>query len=134
MDILRIGVVGCGRISGVYRAALKQLADEVQVVWAVDKVLARAQQFAADFPGCRASDSLEDMLADPPQAVHILTPHHLHKAQAIACLRAGSHVLTEKPVALSLSDATRPSTALTWCAGLWTARFMPYRATLPAAF
>ena len=56
MDILRIGVVGCGRISGVYRAALKQLADEVQVVWAVDKVLARAQQFCSRFsrlPGLR---------------------------------------------------------------------------------
>lgn len=118
MDILRIGVVGCGRISGVYRAALKQLADEVQVVWDVDKVLARAQQFAADFPGCRASDSLEDMLADPPQAVHILTPHHLHKAQAIACLRAGSHVLTEKPVALSLSDAREMAEEARRC-GRW---------------
>ena len=118
MDILRIGVVGCGRISGVYRAALKQLTDEVQVVWAVDKALARAQQFAADFPGCRASDSLEDMLADPPQAVHILTPHHLHKAQAIACLRAGSHVLTEKPVALSLSDAREMAEEARRC-GRW---------------
>ena len=120
MEKLRVGVVGCGRISNTYRAALKQLEDEVDVVWAVDKVLARAQAFAASFPGCRAADTLEPMLADPPQAVHILTPHHLHKQQAIACLRAGAHVLTEKPVALHLSDAREMAQEARRC-GRWLA-------------
>lgn len=120
MEKLRVGVVGCGRISNTYRAALKQLEDEVDVVWAVDKVLARAQAFAASFPGCRAADTLEPMLADPPQAVHILTPHHLHKQQAIACLRAGAHVLTEKPVALHLSDAREMTQEARRC-GRWLA-------------
>ena len=70
-----------------------------------DKELSRAEQLAAAFPGCGYSDRLEDMLRQPLSVVHVLTPHFLHKEHVIACLEAGFHVLTEKPIALSLEDA-----------------------------
>lgn len=105
MNKFKVGIVGCGRISTVYRKAFHDAEDLVEVCFAVDKELSRAQAFADEFPGCRASDRLEDLLAAGLDAVHICTPHFLHKQHAVACLKAGCHVLTEKPIALSMEDA-----------------------------
>ncbi|MCI8624181.1 MAG: Gfo/Idh/MocA family oxidoreductase [Provencibacterium sp.] len=105
MKKFRIGIVGCGRISVVYQNAFQEMGEEIEVCFAVDKDIRRAQAFASRFEGCAFSDRLEDLLAAKLDAVHICTPHFLHKEQAIACLKAGFHVLTEKPIALSLPDA-----------------------------
>ncbi len=105
MQKFRVGIIGCGRISVVYLKAFQYCSDLVEVCFALDKEIGRAQAFAAHFEGCRFSDRLEDLLAAHPDAVHICTPHFLHKEQAVACLRAGCHVLTEKPIALSVQDA-----------------------------
>lgn len=105
MDKFRVGIIGCGRISTVYLNAFKEIKDMVEVRFAVDKDLGRAQAFAAHFEGCGASDKLEDMLAAKLDAVHVCTPHFLHKEHAVACLKAGCHVLTEKPIALTMEDA-----------------------------
>lgn len=105
MKKFRIGIIGCGRISVVYRESFKNISDLVEVCFAVDKDLSRAQSFTAEFEGCQASNKLEDMLASKPDVVHVCTPHFLHKEHVIASLKAGCHVLTEKPIALSLSDA-----------------------------
>lgn len=99
-----IGVIGCGRISKVYEAAFQSLKNKVHVRFCVDKVLSRAQEFAAHFDGCEASDCLEDLLAQKLDAVHVLTPHFLHKEHVIRCLEAGFHVLTEKPIAIYVQD------------------------------
>lgn len=105
MKKFRIGMIGCGRISVVYLKAFKDISNLVEVCFAVDKDISRAQAFAAHFEGCEASDRLEDMLAKKPDVVHVCTPHFLHKEHVVACLKAGCHVLTEKPIALSLADA-----------------------------
>lgn len=105
MKKLRAGVIGCGRIAAVYREAFAALEDMVEVCYAVDKAPERAKAFADHFPGCAFSSQLEDLLAQPLDVVHILTPHFLHREHAIACLKAGFHVLTEKPIAIALEDA-----------------------------
>ena len=105
MEKIKAGIIGCGRISSVYRAVFENMKEEAELVFAVDKELSRAEQLAAAFPGCGYSDRLEDMLRQPLSVVHVLTPHFLHKEHVIACLEAGFHVLTEKPIALSLEDA-----------------------------
>lgn len=102
---LRVGVIGCGRIASVYKEVFRALAPGVQLIFAVDKIPERAQDFAACFPGCGFSANLEDMLAAKPDIVHVLTPHFLHKQHAIQSLEAGCHVLTEKPIATTLPDA-----------------------------
>ena len=99
-----IGVIGCGRISKVYQAAFGNLKDRVRVRFCVDKDIERAKAFAAGFEGCGYSDKLEDLLAAPLDAVHVLTPHFLHKEHVIRCLEAGFHVLTEKPIAIYVDD------------------------------
>ena len=64
MNKLRVAVIGCGRISNVYREAFHELSDEIQVVGAADKVLERAEKFASEFPGCKPVETLEELLAE----------------------------------------------------------------------
>lgn len=100
----RVGIIGCGRIASVYKAALHKLKDTVQVCYCVDKQLDRALDFASVFEECGYSNSAADLLQQPLDVVHVLTPHYLHKEHVIACLHAGFHVLTEKPIAIELQD------------------------------
>ncbi|MDR1636587.1 MAG: Gfo/Idh/MocA family oxidoreductase [Treponema sp.] len=104
MAKLRTAIIGCGRISTVYKRAFEDLADLAEPVFAVDKAAERARGFAASF-GAAYSDRLEDLLAAKPDLVHICTPHFLHKEQSVACLEAGINVLCEKPIAITLADA-----------------------------
>lgn len=105
MEKFKVGVIGCGRISSVYLDAFRNLQDIVEVCFAVDKDRERAEFFASKFDGCGYSDRIEDLLVQPLDVVHVLTPHFLHKEHVIRCLRAGFHVLTEKPIAITAADA-----------------------------
>lgn len=111
MRQITAAVIGCGRISGVYRQAFLSMGQEVRVAVAVDKVYSRAEAFASAFPGCEASGETEPgavaaMLRQRGvELVHILLPHYLHRPYAVAALEAGIHVLTEKPIGITLEDA-----------------------------
>ena len=105
MSKLRVAVIGCGRISNVYKDAFSQLQDRIQVVAAADKVPERAEAFAALFPGCRGVQTLPELLAEKPELVHVMTPHFLRHDHVIESRRAGCHVLTENPIAVGMWDA-----------------------------
>lgn len=105
MKKFRVGIIGCGRISSLYKQAFLKMPEQVQVVFVVDKILDRAKAFAQCFEGCKYSDKIEDLLIQDLDCVHILTPHFLHKQHTIQCLEAGFHVLCEKPIATTLRDA-----------------------------
>jgi UDP-N-acetyl-2-amino-2-deoxyglucuronate dehydrogenase len=104
MDKLKVGILGCGRISVVYKDAFKRCSNLIEVKFAVDKVLEKAKDFAKDF-GCDFSDNFEDALVQGLDVIHICTPHFLHKEQVIKALEKGINVLTEKPLAINLPDA-----------------------------
>src|SRR3712207_9124158 len=56
--------------------------------------------------GCRAYLSLDDLLADRNvELVSVATPHKSHAALAIRCMRAGKHVIVEKPMTVDLAEA-----------------------------
>jgi predicted dehydrogenase len=62
----------------------------------------------AAYPGTRAWSSVEEAVADPAvDAVYIALPVALHAAAAITALRAGKHVLCEKPMAMDFAEAER---------------------------
>ena len=61
--------------------------------------------FESEFRG-KAYAHLEDLLADDQvEAVYIASPHGLHRDHAVASAEAGKHILVDKPLAISLSDA-----------------------------
>ena len=104
-DPVNLALIGCGRISAAHLAAAADLAGTVRVVAVVDPVLDRARAAAAPF-GADAYRDLAAALADPAvEAVLIATPNALHHAQALAALRAGKHVLVEKPAAETAAEA-----------------------------
>lgn len=66
----------------------------------------RGRSYASENGIPRSYNSVDALLADPSvQAVYISTTNEMHRDQAIAAAKAGKHVLCEKPLALTLSDA-----------------------------
>ncbi len=101
---LRVAVVGCGRISRNHFEAIRRV-DDLQLVGVADTVLERAVNagVAYDVP---AFDSLRAMLdAVECDIVTIATPSGMHPAQGIDAAEAGKHVVSEKPMAISLEGA-----------------------------
>jgi UDP-N-acetyl-2-amino-2-deoxyglucuronate dehydrogenase len=101
---VRVALVGCGRISRNHFEAIGHI-DELQLVAVADTDVARAQAIGSE-QGVPAFASLDEMLAAvPSDLVVICTPSGLHPQHGIAAARAGRHVLTEKPMAISLAAA-----------------------------
>lgn len=97
---LRFGLVGCGTIAPTHADALRALPGAALAA-CCDSRPKRAQAFAHAY-GLRAV-TLDEMLADPAlDAVCVCTPSGLHSAIGVRALRAGKHVLAEKPMDVSL--------------------------------
>lgn len=100
---LRIGLIGAGYIASWHADALRA-APEVTVSAVCDPNLDLAEGLANSH-GARAFASAEEMIsAGVCDGVHILTPPDLHHPLALQCLKAGLHVLVEKPVALNAAQ------------------------------
>lgn len=104
MKKLRVAIIGCGRISASYAIAFRELTHMAELVCAIDKDPGRAERFAAAF-GCDWGTCFEDLSGRQIDAVHLCLPHYLHAPMAIRAMRSGMHVLTEKPVAMTLQEA-----------------------------
>lgn len=99
---LRVALVGLG-IGRQHALAYRNMSDRfaIQAVCGLD--LENAKSAAAEFGAAHTLTRFEDVLALPDiDVVDICTPPHLHAPQAEAALRAGRHVICEKPLALSL--------------------------------
>ena len=101
---LRIAIVGCGNIAGPYVKTIKPYQN-LEIVGYTDVIPERAQEFATRYGG-KVYPSLKDVLADESVDVVVnLTIHHAHPAVIGECLKAGKHVYSEKPLALTYSEA-----------------------------
>src|SRR5216684_293828 len=102
MKSLRHVVIGAGAgVIGMHRAALQ--LPTVDLVAVSDINVETGQQRAQEF-GCTFYADYRQMLAkERPEIAVITTPHPLHTQIAIDCLRAGSHVLVEKPMAVQVA-------------------------------
>lgn len=129
------GVVGTGDISRSVCADLT-LLDTARLHAVCSRRLTTAETFGAAFDAERAYEDLDAMLGDDElDIVYIGTPHATHLPIALAALRAGKHVLIEKPIGVNadqariLADAARASGRFAMEA-MWT-KFAPaYRALL----
>lgn len=113
MTRLRVAIVGCGDVvHRHYLQPLVALAARAEIVGCCDSRLDAAERVVAAVrdtsPCATAFDSLDEMLARiRPEAVLNLTPAPLHAGVTSACLAAGAHVLSEKPIAATVADADR---------------------------
>jgi UDP-N-acetyl-2-amino-2-deoxyglucuronate dehydrogenase len=100
----RVGLVGCGRISRNHFEALAKV-DGLSLVGVCEIDAGRATK-AGEEQGVPSFRSLDQMLEGAEiDVVAICTPSGLHSAQGAAAARAGKHVVTEKPMSLSLAQA-----------------------------
>ena len=106
-----IAVIGCGRISDMaHFPALSQM-DNVRIKYACDLLIEKAEEKKAKYP--KIEQTITDYkvaLADEEvDAVFVLTPNYAHYTITMDALKAGKHVLCEKPItvnyALSLEMA-----------------------------
>ena len=101
----RIGVIGCGAIARTFHIpSLVRHPELVPGMILVDRDLSRARTVAAEFGLTRTADNYAAILGDV-DAVVVTVPHQLHYRISMDCLRAGKHVLCEKPLAESPTEA-----------------------------
>ncbi|MEW5717005.1 MAG: Gfo/Idh/MocA family oxidoreductase [Chloroflexota bacterium] len=104
VDSLRYVVIGvAASIFPTHRRA--QVAENINVVAACDIRADPGKARAAEI-GCAFYEDYRAMLAEvKPDVAVIVTPHPSHPGIAIDCLRAGCHVLLEKPMAIDVASA-----------------------------
>ncbi|MHA0855547.1 Gfo/Idh/MocA family protein [Paenibacillus sp. CMAA1364] len=97
-----LAIIGYGGM-GDYHTQLIDKVEQITVTGVFDIVELRMK--LAESKGYRAYDSLQSMLTDETvDIVLIATPNDVHKELAIQALRAGKHVVCEKPVTITSSD------------------------------
>jgi UDP-N-acetyl-2-amino-2-deoxyglucuronate dehydrogenase len=100
----RVALVGCGRIAKNHFDAIARV-DGLDLVGVADVVPARAEA-AGTANRVPAFTSLAEMLAAVDcDVVTVATPSGLHPAHGIEAARSGKHVVSEKPMAISLAGA-----------------------------
>jgi UDP-N-acetyl-2-amino-2-deoxyglucuronate dehydrogenase len=101
---IRFAVVGCGRIATNHFGALREHAQEAELVAVCDPDRAALDKAVAA-TGAPGFDSLSALLDEAqPDIVVLCTPSGLHSQQAIKVAQRGCHVVTEKPMATRWSD------------------------------
>ena len=99
-----IGMIGCGKIAQVRH--IPEYADnpDAELKGFYDLSLERAQEMADKYGG-KAYESVEALLADPEiDAVSVCVANNAHADISIQALRAGKHVLCEKPMAVTIEE------------------------------
>lgn len=102
-ETVTIGVIGLGRGLVLTLPALRQ-HPHVRIAGGYDLRSEAVKKFAEEFGGV-AYRSHEEMLSDPSvDAVYVATPHEIHARITCDALKAGKHVLVEKPMSTTLED------------------------------
>ena len=106
MNKIGVGVVGVGLLGERHARVYTEIPD-ARLVAVSDLAADRAEQVGARFgvPGYADLDTL--LARDDVQAVSVATPDHAHLEPVLAALRAGKHVLLEKPLATDRGEAER---------------------------
>jgi predicted dehydrogenase len=104
-DKIRWGVIGSGGIAR--RRTIPEGLTQAKnaVLSAVFDIEAQANGEVAKQFHAAAAASVEELLAGDLDAVYVATPAHLHYEHVQACARAGKHVLCEKPLGMTVTEA-----------------------------
>lgn len=104
---LKIGIIGSGGIAqSCHMRGYASIPDQCEMVAVCDVSEATAKQAAEKYNVEKVYTDYKELLADPEiDAVSVATPNKFHKQPTIDALRAGKHVLCEKPLAMNAAEA-----------------------------
>lgn len=112
--MIRVAVVGLGAIAQTAHLPVLSKMRGVQVVGLCDNDEGKARALAQRFSVPDTYTDIEYVLeSDDVDAVIVTTPNHLHEPHVLSALRAGKHVLVERPLALSSRGVDRLLAAAT---------------------
>ena len=110
MEKLKVGIIGCGGIAnGKHMPALKKLGN-VEMVAFCDIIPERAEKAAKEYGTADAkvyTDYKELLKDESIHNVRICTPNRWHAVMSIDALKAGKHVMCEKPMAMNYAEALK---------------------------
>ncbi len=100
---IKTGIVGFGLAGRIFHAAVINETPGLAVAAIVQR---SGDEAAAAYPSARIARSVDEMLEDPSITLCVVaTPNKAHRSLAEQCIRAGRHVVVDKPLALSSEDA-----------------------------
>ncbi|CAH8713131.1 Gfo/Idh/MocA family oxidoreductase [Paenibacillus thiaminolyticus] len=100
----RVGIVGCGNIFPMHAKSV-ELNDLAELVAVCDLKEERAQKAAKQY-NCDYYVDYKQMIDEAGlDVVHVCTPHHMHAPVVIYAAAKGKHVITEKPMSITVEDA-----------------------------
>ncbi len=105
--MIRVAVIGCGKIAAIRHLPEYDAHPDVRIVGVFDGMAARTAEVAKKY-NAKAYASAEEAFRDPEvDAVSVCSPNRFHAEHSVAALKAGKHVLCEKPMALSPEECDR---------------------------
>jgi len=100
----KIGIIGAGMIAEKHLHSIKNIG-RLKAKWLTDIVPEKLKKLKKEFGIAEVSDDYKHILEDPEiEAVIICTPPNLHREMFIESIKAGKHVLLEKPAAMNLKE------------------------------
>lgn len=129
MSAFKWGILGSGGIANDFARDLSYMEGH-QVAAVGSRTIDSAQKFAAQYEGCVAYGSYEELVNSDVDAIYVATPHTYHAENAILALRAGKPVLCEKPFTINAAEAKKVIDCahemnLPLLEAIWT-RFLPH--------
>jgi 1,5-anhydro-D-fructose reductase (1,5-anhydro-D-mannitol-forming) len=104
---MKWALIGASTIAAQYMIGAVRAQNGGEIVRVVSGTATRGADYAREHGIPKSGTDLAEALADPAvEAVYISTTNEKHLSQALAAIAAGKHVLCEKPLAMSLADAT----------------------------
>jgi predicted dehydrogenase len=105
MEIIRWGILGCGRIARKFAADLT-LVKDAKLTAVGARQLENAKEFAREFPAPHIHGSYGELVSNPDvDVIYVASPHALHREHTILCLNHKKAVLCEKAFALNARQA-----------------------------
>ena len=105
---MKVAVIGCGTIANAAHIPSYMKNKDVEIKYFCDIIPERAQKAVKEYGCGQAITDYRDILKDPDvEAVSVCVPNDRHAPISIDCLKAGKHVLCEKPAARTYAEALK---------------------------
>ncbi|MCL2517103.1 MAG: Gfo/Idh/MocA family oxidoreductase, partial [Oscillospiraceae bacterium] len=108
MSKVKIAIIGCGTIANTAHIPSYMKCDNVEIKYFCDILPEKAEKAAERYGSGIVVEDYHDILSDPEVvAVSVCTPNKMHTPISIDFLKAGKHVLCEKPAARTYAEALK---------------------------